>query len=487
MRLESKTQAISLSAPAPLRGGGFCRSDGTLFEDGAHVMLDDLRGATAFGAGIDNLYLRGKTGPAVVVRFEDEQPLWALSEDIIRLLSASSGLDDTVSIEFGKGSGGRLVVGRYAIAITVTDRQACFDGAAELDDAGELRTLEWLSICEAKARTLAVRDWAQRNSRRSEALPEDLAGPGVLLLRQQGRVIGRPTLAQGAAPLAEDQLSPMGLAALQSVPAKRLIAIDAALSNLAQASPEAAADQEYLLRLIRVLNGVPPSAIDGLARLPDHPGALAILLVQAPDDELRALVWRLERDLPFMWALIGIPDWLQAFETCCAMLEDILLAGGMDRTLARDIAANSVRRTAEQVADLEPILATALPQWIKPRQLIPSTVRDAAQDRIRRVGDQVVAVRTPTSSPSDVGSTSCFRLTDTPTAALLPDFQRFDASQWEGLDAACAAALSAAGAVTLTPRQVLRIRDARAQEPFSFADMYRAALLLLARNAPLTC
>jgi hypothetical protein len=111
----------------------------------------------------------------------------------------------------------------------------------------------------------------------------------------------------------------------------------------------------------------------------------------------------------------------------------------------------------------------------------------SANDRITRIGhlidDTDPRVRTPQTDPA---AASCFRAADSEVASRLPTY-RFMPVHWEGLDAPCAAALAAAGEGWLSPRQIRRVRQARAEEPLSFADMFAAALHSRARGEALTC
>ena len=63
-------------------------------------------------------------------------------------------------------------------------------------------------------------------------------------------------------------------------------------------------------------------------------------------------------------------------------------------------------------------------------------------------------------------------------------FQGFHEDHWEGLQAPVAAALRAAGRVTLLPRHRLRIREAMIEDPEHFSEAYEACLLHLS-NASL--
>lgn len=485
-----KGEAVALTAPAPMARGGFSRADGTLFADRSRVMLDDLRGASAFVSGRERLYLNGSAGRGSKIDFADELSLWSASEDITRLLSASSGLDDVVTLELGRVNGTTLRVGRYAASLSVEDGFVSVTDEAVVDDVEAVRNLEWFSIVRPKSQVIARHSWTERLSRRGETLPTDLEGPGLVLLRQDGRVVGRPTLAIGRARLPVDDLSPLQLAGLVANQQKRIEAIQDALGHLSDQTESAAQDRAYLLDLIAALDGIPPSALDVLKQLSSTPTALATLMATAVDDDQRAAVWRLDRELPFVWALIPVGAWGDAFTSHARRVAQLIAERGVARDAATSIAEGAVARAAEHISDLDPILRMplSLSGRAAPPPTTPSRLIDSAQDRIRRTAD-LVDDRNPrrNTEPVDPATVSIFRRANSEVSPHLPDFSRFDPSQWEGLDAACAGAISATGKGQLTPSEILRIRSARAEEPLSFADMYAEALRLLARNAPLSC
>ena len=198
----SRRLALSLEGPglgslevdvkAPIADGGFFRADGSLFEDRTRVMLSDLRGGVALTEGKERIYLNGPEHGSSHFDYIDEAPLWALSDEIVRLLSGGSALDDVVQIEFGRGGGAKLFVGRYAATLRVVDGVVSVtrDAASQ---SQATRRLEWYSILRPHYELISEGEGPA-------SLPEGLVGPGVALLRAGDRVIGRPTLALGASP-----------------------------------------------------------------------------------------------------------------------------------------------------------------------------------------------------------------------------------------------------------------------------------------------
>ena len=479
--LTSAMVRLAISAPAPVAGGGFCDAEGTLLDNGARVMLDDLRGAFAFSPGYEQLLLRGPHGSDSHLAFDGELPLWAASEEIMRLLSASSGLDDVVTLELGL-RGRTLKVGRYAAALVITTA-----GNVSLVPempAGPARRLDWLSVATAQHRVVSQGFW-------TEQLPDDLQGPGIVMARQSGRVVGRPTLAPGG-PLPTEGLGRLQRAALIARGGQRRAVVGELLRTLLEESIEAAADRRFLLDLVTALDGAPPAAIDTLAMLPDHPGALAGLAAAAETPEVRSQVWLLERELPYLWAAVPLELWIAAFDARRKTLNRLLVANGLPNAAASSLADSTVIASANALAGLEPMLRTALTLALGTTlsaDEVPA-LKEGVQDRLRRTADDS-GLSINAAPRRSVSAVSCFRRPGSALAERLPFFPFHDSFR-EGLDAPCAVALAAATRwddprrIVLDAEQVRRARDARAREPQSFADIYAASLMILARGAPLS-
>ncbi|HXQ45770.1 MAG TPA: STY4851/ECs_5259 family protein [Caulobacteraceae bacterium] len=474
-------EPVQILVRARLAQGGFFRSDGRKFADRAPVMLDDLRGATAFADGRERIYLSGPAHGESRVQFEDETPLWALSEEIDRLLSGGSELDDKVTLEFGRGEGPRLDVGRYAATLG-----RVVNGVVQVESRDDVargpQRLEWFSILEPGYRLIA-------DGEGPAPLPESCVGPGVAVLREGECIVGRPTLALGAPPDLTADWCELQQASMTASVDQRSTEIGRAIRNLKDDTPEAPRNRDYLRALVSRLNGLPPSAMDALRRVAAEPAALATLLATTTDADERASIWALERDLPFLWCLVPIETWRGAFALQRTHLER-LLAAGMTADRGAGIAAEAVTNVAESLARLEPMLRLPLTYaglGVAQDAGAASTMGQAANDRVARTAHLVDDNRAyaPTT---DAALLSCFRAGDADLRAALPDFSgRFLPAHWEGLDAPCAAALAAAGQARLSRRQVLRARAARAEEPIAFADLFAACLSSLAQGRALSC
>ena len=481
LTLVSAAGRIPVVASAPVAGGGFCAADGCLLENGALSVLDNLRGAVAFCAGRERLYLRGPQGSASHVTFDDELPLWSLSEEIVRLLSASTALDDVVTLELGV-RGHRLKVGRYGSKLVIAaDRTVAL---VPEPPSGRSRRLDWLSVSTAQNRVLSSGFW-------TGSLPDDLDGPGIVTARQDGQVTGRPTLALGR-PLVTAGLGQLQRATLIPQGGRRRAAIGEILTGLC--ADEAEAGRAFLLSLIRSLDGAPPAAIDALAMLPEHPAALAALALAADDEEMLNTVWLLERELPFLWAAIPFAYWLDAFATRRRAVERLLSDNGVTGSMAEGLAREAMSTAAESLGRLDPMLRTVLSLLGLTASVSGNGLSfgAAAQQWLNRTADDDEGQGFLSARPAGpVHAASCFRRRGSTLAQRLPSFV-FDTRFHEYLDAPCAVALAAAAQhddiqpVVLDPEQVRRARDARALEPHAFGDLYAAALTLLAQQRSLS-
>ena len=480
-------EPIALTARTRLKDGGFARADGRLFKGQDHVLLDDLRGASAFANGADRVYLRNTVGDQAHFGFTDDLPLWSLSQDIVRLLAGGGDLDHDVVAELGQAGDRRLRIGRYAAQLWITGREVSVVNEPPPADTDVVRSLEWFSILDPRLRAIESRAWRERAFRPGWTLPDDLEGPGVVLLREGKRMIGRPTLYVGRNPEFTDDFCGLQRSAAIGARSERTAAIDQALDHLADDSPQADADRAFLLRLVLALDGVPASAFNTLERLSLNTAAQAALMAAAQDEATQGAVWKLDRELPIIWALIPVDNWRAAFDVQCVKLRAALAIGGIKGHMAEALVASTLETWSGALVSLDPMLALPMAYSIGlPVQQRVVAISQAAQDRLRRSGDQAFGGQgsAATINPAEV---SCFRSADSPVRSLLPPSWPFLPIHWEGLDAACAAAIAAAGIVRLEPAFVRRIRSAQAQEPLSFADLYAAAFRSLAQNQPLSC
>jgi hypothetical protein len=487
--VNSGTQPIGVIARTRLKEGGFAKADGALFDARDHVMLDDLRGAVAFADGRDRVYLSTSSGDKAHFSFTDELPLWSLSEDILRLLSGGGDLDHTVTAEMSHADGRRLIIGRYAARVRIAHREVTIIDEPVPAENTVVRSLEWFAILHPATRELDRRSWAERAFQPSWTLPDDLEGPGLIVLREGRRVIGRPSLYVGNPPTDSKSFCCLQRAAIVEKPFARQTEIDEVLDRLSDPTSSAAADRSYLHSLVVALDGLPAAALNVLEHLAAKPAAQAALLASAYEETAQGAIWKLERELPFMWSLIPYNDWGRAFAAQRDELRLGLAAAGISEAETTALIDDTLSSRAQSLVNLEPMLSLPLfaAQVLPPPNMPCGSLASGAQDRLRRSADQAVAADSSRKQSIDPALASIFRAPESPVRELMPPAWPFDPSHWEGLDAACAAAASAAGRACLSPRQIQRIRAARAQEPMSFADLFQAAFLSLANDKPLNC
>lgn len=477
--------AAAVACPAPFLHGGFFSAAGELIAENARLMIEDLRGASVVVNRPTYLFVSGPINQHRRLRVEDERALWSVSDEILRLLNGSEGLDDVVRLELGDNSGRRLLVGRYATGLRLEEGSVKFE-SMRTPLSGDVR-LERLSLIGGTVEPIVAGDAAVVLDR-TYPVTTTAPGPGLLLLRRASRVIGRPTLHLGPRHEAPESLCRLQACTLPQQAEAREAAFRAALAELGGTDPAAEADRRHLFDLLAAREGAPASAFDVLRALSTAPPALAALAAHAASETERELVWRLERELPFLWCLVPIVSWVEAFANRRAGLCAALIAAGFDREKADAMAGPTVQACASAWVALHPLLET--PLFLAglggaPTEL-PTDLVEAARDRIRRLADDG---DTPSraSERAPAVAVSCFRAEGSDYRTQLPDLARFDVSQWEGLDAAFAAALAAAGQAQLRRHELLRIRAAFAEEPVSFRDLYAASLMRLARGEPLRC
>ena len=403
----------------------FFSRDGRAFSDRARIMADDLRGGAAFGEGPEQLYLTGPADGQARFLFNDETPLWALSEDVARLLSAGRDLDDEVTVEFGRSTMPRLTIGRYSATIGVNQAGVVLvrSGFAPSGQSQD-RRLEWFSILEPCYHELA-------RGREFAPMPAALVGPGMAVMRKGERIIGRPTFVAGAPITPGVDHCDLQRACLGANATARTAAIDAVLDCLAEVGPQIEANHAYLHRLVLALDGLPPSALDPFRRLAGHPVGMAALLTGATTDDLRAAIWRLERDLPFLWCTASVSAWRTGFDRYAANLTTLLIEKKIEPPMAASIADASVRSAAKNLADLDPVLRVVMTfcRLVDAAQGAPPSIFQAAQGRIGRseFDERDPRVAALNADPSRA---SCFRQGG--LIERLPSFSRVHANPLGG-------------------------------------------------------
>gem|GEM_PF-3191963 len=472
LRLAPRTGAdIQLTTRFPMSDGGFARPNGSLFRPNQRLVLSDLHGALAFCEGSRRLTLELRATGATNIRevpFTDEIPLWTLSDDIARLASGADGVEDLVRVTIDPG-GRRVDVGAYSVTISVTQGQINVEANPEVGGEGPFR-LEWRSLCDISPEGRQVlREAATLDEITSQVhqQPCDVIGPGLIFLRSGDFVIGRPSVVGGLPPK-PDALNSLQSAVLPRDELERNALIDAAFAEIRTGLGDGPRNLRFLHAFIDGLDGIPPTVCNVLARLPRHLAVAAVALVCAPGAALREKVWRLERDLCFLWPLVPVDAWAAAFRIAEAQARPPLVQAGFAAEAIEKLLALQLQTIADEILALDDILATplCLAGVLPAEQTEPRAARDVAMDLIRRsidAGPRRTAV--------------CAFHDDSKIGPHLPQVvSSFDPSHRQGLSAPYVAALRAAGRITLTRQQIVLLRCALADDPVHFAEAYAIGL-----------
>ncbi len=456
--------ALDVTAAVPFGAGRFIGADGRALRNNASVTIEALRGARAVADGLRTLRLelhKADFHADYVQTFDEELSLWSLRDEISTLLAAADGIDAEVRIGF-EPSGDMLHVHRYTY-----DFPHGAPRMPELRASADATGLRWRSLLdagEAGSREIARFVEGPPAPGTPFRLPADLSGPGLIYLVKDGLAISRPRFVPGG-PLPDDQhTTPLKRAVLLARPQERDAALNAALTQLHDS------DITWLHALLAQPDALPASAFDVLGRLVRNTGALATLAVSAPNAAGRSRVWGLEQELPFLWILVGIEEWRLAFGAGRDRMRSYLAPTSLAHR-ADELADQHIRDVAALLAELDEDLRTplclagALPETSLAHRSLEAIARDHVMFR--------------GGAYDRHGATPCFE-----TVPLMPGLQRlgawltrFDRGFHELLEAPLAAALHALDpTLPLTPRQLLRIRRAMAQDPQYFAEAYGSAL-----------
>lgn len=469
LRMANSTRTIRITLPFPLRDG-ISHWNGKIVPPGSEITPAELAELVAFGEGKLTLCCELKNTergfPAHFTLGERELGLRPLA-DRVRSDLASAGIDAWAALSIGDGA--------PPWRIQLFDREVrCADGAASVVKPGledEPLILAGRSVATpCEERRLAVIDREEVVNRRFIPLPEIMTGAWWVYLRSGHAVRSRPSIvpcAGGTVPVGDGLAATVVIAALSA----RQAAIAERLKAIAADTEGAAEDVGWLNRLIGSLDGLPACTFDVLAALSDAPVVLARLLLSA-DDAAQGGIWRLEAELPFLWAAMPLTAWSAAGNALGRSVMNSLLAAGWELARAAPMGKQVIDSAATRTGNLDPVIGAVLAAagLLQKPSSIPS-IHDAAQGYVRRTFDRGdMAIGLPKQ-------TSVFR---TPTLELhLPGWFKttFDLMHLEALDAPIAAAIAAKTDMKLTRAQLRRCKEAMVADPVYFAQGITAALL----------
>ena len=456
-------------AVVPFLRGGFASSDDQVFRQGRRVMIDALRGARAFapGRGTLTLELHGRPSSRQLLSFEEEMPLARVADDVARVLSGAADLDTDVVLTVEPG-GASLCVGRYVGEVDFDRQQRTVSVRGLHDAVGQIR-YEWRSFTDPSPAGLRLVCEREGLGGGPAPLPDDMVGPGLVLLRVNGTPLARPKPVSGA-PISTDGLNPLVSASVLVGHKERQTAILAALEAVGS-KPWSSSALRWMHAMLEALDGVPPIALDAFRLLWLKPAAAAALLLSAEGDAERERAWRLEQSTQVIWVLTPLEAWRTALTGRLAHFEELLTMAGLPSASA--LALEQVRREGESLAALDPLLRAPLAAvGACKAEPVTRSHFEIAQERVRRSALEVDRTR-----QQDRAWPDCFYQDETLRPELPAFFHhrdRLHAAHWEGLEAPCAAALRATERVKLTLDQRFRIRAAMSEDPLHFAESYGA-------------
>jgi len=471
LRIPNGTRTIRITLPFPLRDG-IAYWNGKIVPSGSEVTPKELADLVAFGEGRFGLCLALKgtknAQPPFYIYGERELGLRSLANRVHSDLT-TAGIDAWVALS---------ILGDSAPPwrIKLFDSEVrCSDGAASIlriprSDEGSLVLAGRSVAMPCEEHRLAEIDLEDALNRRPISLPESTIGAWWVYLRSDRAVRSRPSIVScvgETVPVGD------GLAATVAIadPSVRWNTIVERLKAIAADADGAAEDVGWLNRLIASLDGLPASTFDVLAVLPDVPAVLARLLLSA-DDAAQGDIWRLEAELPFLWAALPLTAWNTAANALGHSVMSPLLAAGWELARAAPMGKQVIDNAAVRTGNLDPVIAAMLTAaGLLPKPSLIPFIRDAAQGYVRRTFDRGdTAIGLPKQ-------TSVFRTPE--LAPYLPGwFQTtFDLMHLEALDAPIAAAVAAKNDIKLTRAQLRRCKEAMVADPVYFAEGITAALL----------
>ena len=470
--------ALTVRCAFPAVEGGFARRTGEVLGRDVRIMVDDLRELVAFAPSrcLLSFELHGRPSSRQAHAFEEELSLSQIATDVAQVLAAADDLDAWVVMTVDSA---QIRVGRYVgeLHYDRASRTLALKGVAP--EQGPVR-FEWRSFLDPTEQGDRLL-WERASAGGGPVpLPDDLPGPGLVLVRIAGRASVRPIPFGGAAlsaAMVPNALATAGLVVAQATRAAEVRAVEAG-----QPAPRRPPQPlRWMQAMLAALKDAPPTSMDVFRLLWRQPSAAAALLLSSNDEAERERIWRLEQSTPLMWMLAPLSAWQAALSHRLAHWQGLLTQAALAAPFVQ--ALEQVRAEVEALVALDPLLRAPLAAAgacaAEPR--LRNDV-EIAQERLRRstrvLDDRSHGQRWP----------SCF-YDDPKLRPLLPPLfharERWHGAHWEGLEAPCVAALRVVGRAEPTADQRLRIRAAYAEDPLHFSEAYAVFVADFARETPL--
>lgn len=453
---------IRISLPFPLEDG-LAHWNGKIVPPGVEITPVELSELVAFGEGRIMLFYDLRHPdiriPTQTIIGDRELSLRSLA-DRVRSDLASAGIDTFATLRTTGNGPWRIrlfdaeVRPSYpAVTVSRLGREA---GPLTLVGRSVANPHEELVIAEINRENAL--------NRVPIMLPEHMTGTWWVYLRSGRTVRSRPSLVncKGASPSVGKGLSETLVIA---DPCTRHYAVIKRLQELAENVESATEEIDWLNRLIGSLEGLPASTFDVLTALPQSPVVLARLLLSATD-ATQGAVWRLETELPFMWAALPLKVWNEAVEAIGKSIFQPLIKHGWSTEEAVPLAKQVIEGAISRVASLDPLMSVVLAAaGLHTRPEAVPSIREAAEGYVRRMAERGIEKQT-----------SMFRRPG--LEQLLPKFFTtvFDPMHLEALDAPIAAAVAAKHEITLNHQELMRCREAISVDRAYFEDAVKAVL-----------
>lgn len=475
LQAPNSTHIIRISVPFPLRDG-IAHWNGKIVPPGTEITPAELAELIAFGENRFTLCCElkniGSGFPPHYALGERELGLRPLANKVRGDL-ASAGIDAWAALSIVGDSAQPWRIKLFDSKIRYTDDAATI---IKLGPEEKLLTLTGRPVAmPCEEHRLAEIELEDALNQSSIPFPKSMTGAWWVYLRSGHIVRSRPSIIScvGAPTPAGS-----GLAAAVAISAReaRQAGIHQCLNAIAADADDAAGDIGWLNQLIGSLDGLPASTFDVLAALPDSPMVLARLLLSA-DDAAQGDIWRLESELPFLWAALPLEAWRAAANALGQRVVKPLLDAGWELPRAVPIGKQVIGIATARAGNLDPVIGTVLTAagLILPKPTSVLSVHQAAQGYVRRTFDRGDTAMGP---PKE---TSLFRTPDL-DPHLPSSFQTtFNLMHLEALDAPIAVAAAAKTGIKLTVAQLRRCKEAREADPIYFAEGVTATLLGIER------
>ncbi|WP_311044989.1 STY4851/ECs_5259 family protein [Rhizobium sp. NZLR1b] len=336
---------IPIVVPVSAREAMVVDGAGKLVREGQQIDLALLRGSRAVSSHKATLVIsrKGSKSQDICVEVDGELAISALKPSIEQILASSDQQDVQLDLHFVGDSKPPIRLARYRL-----DRPPIQGGAVTLPSVG---SAVFRAVLAPELERSLVRDADGRYR-----LPDDAYGPCLAYLRDGPDILTRPALLFGAADLPDFPAGSLrcGLAIrsfndLQAAISKRLEKMGT--------ETDAVDDLKYLRSMITNLAGLPPSAMEALRHLPQHPKTLVRALLGAADTQERLSVWGLQGQLPFIWLAIPLRCWKEAFDIERTMLEEALSQVPGTDEFRMEILVKYFRDKVADLVEIEPALA----------------------------------------------------------------------------------------------------------------------------------